>query len=337
MVAVMFAAALLAAAISAGVSGLGPASAQTGKLLAACDKARKVIDATKLPAQFDSDICKVGKRIIKDRGGVSAALPQRGTAVYVEAMKTTGAQELTIKHLPNGTVKIEDAGAEGLAAKTSSGEVTALGGYNACSDRRHSLMYTRVYRGMRFHFNKRTTPRGVTRRAAEVAVRRAQHTLSKSRNTCRMGDQVPVHIKYAGNTRAAPKINRRGGCMKMTTDKYNVVAFGRLPATTVGQACIWRAYTNGRFEKVTGFDIKLNKYRKGWTSRPRARMCRNRDVFDVQSVATHEFGHVYGLGHASYSYSKPEGKLTMNAYMPMCDASYRTLGRGDVIGLRKIY
>jgi hypothetical protein len=56
--------------------------------------------------------------------------------------------------------------------------------------------------------------------------------------------------------------------------------------------------------------------------------------FDIASVATHEFGHTFGLGHPSGNHPS----LTMNAYSAgTCQSSKRSLGRGDVIGLGRIY
>jgi hypothetical protein len=60
--------------------------------------------------------------------------------------------------------------------------------------------------------------------------------------------------------------------------------------------------------------------------------CSNR--FSVESTATHEFGHVFGLAHVAES---THGNLTMSPSMGPCSAAPETLGKGDVLGLRALY
>lgn len=57
-------------------------------------------------------------------------------------------------------------------------------------------------------------------------------------------------------------------------------------------------------------------------------------AMDVQNIVAHEVGHTFGLDH-------PKGKdvscLTMYAYGSLGETQKRTLGTGDVLGIRAIY
>ncbi len=58
-------------------------------------------------------------------------------------------------------------------------------------------------------------------------------------------------------------------------------------------------------------------------------------AFDYQNVATHEIGHTYGLGHPVSNGAN--SCLTMYAFVSGGALNARTLGDGDILGLRAIY
>lgn len=56
--------------------------------------------------------------------------------------------------------------------------------------------------------------------------------------------------------------------------------------------------------------------------------------FDVENVASHEFGHVAGLGHDN---SPKSGCLTMYRFAGLGEIQKRTLGLGDKLGMDVLY
>lgn len=57
----------------------------------------------------------------------------------------------------------------------------------------------------------------------------------------------------------------------------------------------------------------------------------SRNELDVWSVAAHEAGHALALGHANSHW------LTMAPEIMAGTTNTRTLGRGDVLGMRALY
>lgn len=182
---------------------------------------------------------------------------------------------------------------------------------------------------LKFYYNLKTTPSELSRKSAVGAIRRGGSNIANVRNPCKVGDQVPVGVPYLGNTRASANVSG-SNCTK--SDGKNVTSFGRLPSGTLGVTCSFFKVQKG-YDPVTTSDLKINKTSANWTTNPTSKSCKRK--FDLESVVTHERGHSFGLGHVSES---KHGDLTMSTQInDACEASERTLGRGDAIALNHKY
>ena len=152
--------------------------------------------------------------------------------------------------------------------------------------------------------------------AFRQAVIRGHHAWDRTRNRCGYRDQDNIASRYLG---------RSGESIHTRPDGRSVVDRGRLAlcGNTVTLACAW-TFTNssGRIVETD------QRFGTGW----RWSTQRRSGHYDVESAAVHETGHSIGLGHVSAS-----RYLTM--YHQLCAGCTfaRTLGRGDVLGLRKLY
>jgi hypothetical protein len=103
------------------------------------------------------------------------------------------------------------------------------------------------------------------------------------------------------------------------------VDFGNLAATDLGFVCWW---TSGK--KTVGSDMRLNSTEYTWAVNLDGCVAK----YSVQDVATHEFGHTYGLNDVSETLHPA---LTMSVVMLPCQNAETTLGLGDVKGLEALY
>ena len=158
----------------------------------------------------------------------------------------------------------------------------------------------------------------------ERALRRAVANITRSQNECGLADRVGATSSYGGRTSAAPNITSSSTCRR--PDGKSEVGFGKLNGADLGLTCYWTR--NGHTVEA---DIKLNKDTYRWYARKPANCTKS---WSVEAVATHEFGHAFGLDHVS---EITAAAITMSPLILPCQRSEATLGLGDVRGLRSVY
>lgn len=139
------------------------------------------------------------------------------------------------------------------------------------------------------------------------------HSWNELNNPCGFNDLTDWTLDYKGRS----QIGWNPG------DTYSRIDFGATSVVCNG-AALACTITPTRSE----FDIRFNPY-YSWSTIGSS--CgANRDVW---SVAAHEFGHTVSLGHVGTS-----TWLTMYTYPGEPGRCFaRSLGRGDILGLRAIY
>jgi hypothetical protein len=331
---VLLATAFAVAALVAGVVVQAPTAQTAGQEAnGACRSGEDVIPASALPKTVDLEDCPIGGSVIRDHG-VGTDVPAPGQSIYVEAMTTEGAQELEVTRSRGGTVELEHVGDETEEVREARSVTTAAASPGECRDRgRNTTPVYKVKPSLSWYFNSGTTPDELSPGAALDAIEKAGASITNTRNNCRLGDYVSATLTYEGNTTAHAQLNENGTCS--SPDLESVVSFGRLPASTLAVTCTrWPASPDAEGDyPVRSSDIMINKSDHRWTTRPGARSCESK--YDLQGVVTHERGHTFGLGHVD---ENKHGKLTMSERNNgFCQSSERTLGRGDVLGLKEKY
>lgn len=322
---------LLAFLTVGAISESSEARPGVSRILEVCGKQNEKIPAGKLPSTVNLDKCPVGERPVVDNGA-EALLPEPGKGIHAETLFKDGAQELVVVRQKDGTIELGKVGDD--TTEQSSGDLAgssgASSGPNECRDRAYNFARWKVYGGITYQYNYRSTPRYLGRRAAERQVRIGGANIVRTRNACRMGDRVESGIGFRGGTRRVANVARDGSCQR--SDGASVVSFGDIRGRALAVTCTYFRLTRG-YDRVTSSDLELDRTDVRWTTRPGARSCRN--AYDIQAVVTHERGHTFGMGHVSERY---HGNLTMSPVINgPCQASERTLGRGDVLGLGRKY
>jgi hypothetical protein len=219
-------------------------------------------------------------------------------------------------------------GARALAAAAPAigGRVTlpariARGAGDSCTNAQFGVTGLRVA-GVRYRYraNLARMPQG---EADRVQITRGHQSWNTTRNDCGFNDRTVISAQFLGRTHQVPHTY---------PDRVNVVDFGTMRGfSDVAGPCrsaATLACTIGHSSDGSTFDDIDQRYSTRFRWSPRGAP----GAYDVASVAAHESGHALGLAHAA---SSPW--LTM--YPQACQGcrKWRTLARGDVLGMRSIY
>jgi hypothetical protein len=271
--------------------------------------------------------------MIVARGGLSAIVPQRGEGVGAEAWLADGGSislrvmtrldgrvRVTTTQTPAGTVVV-------ASSNTSPGsghpDATIQSSPPPCQDRAYNLTGSWWRTTVDWWFRSSSTPSNLSHDAARKAIKSGASHITHAFNDCGRADHVSATGHYAGSTSISPNIGSDSTCQN--PDGRNVVGFGDLLGSQLALTCWWF-----RGSTTVEADMKVNRHDFRWTTTTAG--CS--DQYMVQAVATHEFGHVFGLAHVSQS---SHGNLTMSTSMFACDNSPSTLGLGDMLGLEARY
>ena len=249
--------------------------------------------------------------------GFTFVVPPPGHGVFAAAlMAEGGGRSASVTTLRDGTVVVR-----GEAVQATQDVGTPV---DACSDDNYALNTSKWESTLAWSFRIRSSPKGLNRRRVTKALRRAGGNIATGRTDCAMPDQIEAAQRYVGKTAGRPNIGTSSNCLR--PDGKSVVAFGAIDPRDLALTCWWTL--NGNSIEA---DMKLNSAGYAWTTSP-GTGCKNR--WSVEAVATHEFGHAFGLDHVS---PVLDANQTMSPLILPCQNSQATLGRGDIMGLRAKY
>jgi len=123
-------------------------------------------------------------------------------------------------------------------------------------------------------------------------------------------------------------VDSDGSVTKATANHSYDLMWGRTGGNSIAVTYTWQ-WSNGEIESDTVFNSRLPWF---VASAEGDGCVESVAAYDVANIATHEFGHTYGLGH-------PAGDRweTMYAYGYTGETAKRSLASGDLAGINSLY
>ncbi len=134
----------------------------------------------------------------------------------------------------------------------------------------------------------------------------------------------------AWNASGVPTIgvDNNGSVTKATANHSYDLMWGRTGGSSIAVTYTWQ-WSSGEIESDTVFNSRLPWFIAGAEGDG---CVETQAKYDVANIATHEFGHTYGLDHAS-----SDRWETMYPYGYTGETAKRSVANGDKAGMAAIY
>ncbi|MFF1546268.1 matrixin family metalloprotease [Streptomyces sp. NPDC058291] len=288
-----------------------------------CALARGELTVADLPAGSSvRDCLAVGRVVTHDGAGL--AVPEPGTTVSVDALTADGsAHGFTLAVAADGTVSYAYEAEHAAARPRRRADAPA-----PCADVAYSTAGRKEYGTYEWFLGDGPLPAHLSRGEARRAIAAGLAAITAVRNDCGYEDTVDARVRYLSTTAKEAGIDHEARCVRR--DGLSVWDAGDIGPEAVATTCSWSRPASHGPDELLEADVRFNTHDYAFTDDPSGACT---DAYDLRSVATHEAGHVFGLGHSGAGHEN----LTMYASSFACSTAARTLGKGDVLGLRSLY
>lgn len=312
----------LLATLMAALSGGGTTAAAEPSLpdlaaAAACSSDR-ILDVPATKPLLLPPVCDWTGKTLKGKS-VTLVIPARARGAGAHQLGVNGedSEELSVVVAADGSVTAnrDEPISGGPRPATDQG----------CNQLTYSDSGNAEKQTLNWGFHKLSTPSYMSPANAEFAIASGANWLASGNNDCGLPANLSASHVYNGNSERATSPGANGGCG--AEDGYNRVNFAELNTGALAVTCTYWDSIPG-VNDIDEADIRFDRDASWATSIVAG--CSGR--YDLASVATHEWGHAFGLGHST-SVDSSATSQTMSATIPACDTTKRTLGRGDYKGI----
>lgn len=251
--------------------------------------------------------------------GPGIAVPATNSGVENDTLTTTGEYVLTAVNA-NGELTVTQQAAVPQPS-VAPDDV-------ACSESEYELEGQRWTTTDKWYYNESTASQaGLSVSASLADLRQANSNMTLGINNCGYAEGVfTASGAFQGDTSKYANIDASGHCTSNFPDGQNTVSWQRF--TSSGTLAITCRHWNGS-NVTTEADTGVNPGVGIVDSLPSP--CSSN--YDLQTVMTHEWGHVYGLAHDYISGNSDE---VMWSGISPC-RTRRHLGKGDYNGMAALY
>ncbi|WP_439693258.1 matrixin family metalloprotease [Curtobacterium sp. SP.BCo] len=266
-----------------------------------------------------------GRRFTVPRAGTTVSALPVASAGAIDpgdvSITNTGPAGLAVRidHVWTGSpaaVRKERAAAHRRSAVTSAAAAaTTAKPASSCSNKTYTKLGFRWAAPIDWSYNP-----GGQKVAGATVIRAGADAWTGAVAACGKSVTTTAGERLLGNTTQAIGVTATGGCG--ASSGASVIGWGSLKSGTLAVTCVWSR---------SGVAIEVDQRYStaaAWSGTTTCSGAR----FDLRGVATHEWGHAFGLGHTAQN-----SGLVMKPASTTCEVGQRTLGLGDVLGIDALY
>lgn len=283
-----------------------------------------------LESGLDVEACNLANAYAFDDGvAIALPIPEPGETASIHALVESAADDeasLAMETDEDGTLYLDEVDPRPADPAPPS----------ACEDTAFRKLPSRMNFSETAYFNRSTTPDYLDPTNVAATLEASVRAWPQMNTDCGMVDDVAVGVDWGGNSESlsavqnvqAPDGSWYTTCTQEGSNTTSVMSFGLMQPGLLGATCRWGSFP------TQGADIKFNTRYK-WTRTPLDGNCSGE--LDLQSVATHETGHWWGLDHVDASAHPYMTMRSAAGASFTCKTVMRSLGRGDALGMRSHY